>query len=296
MTLLGLRKKKSGNGGAHLSNKQHSKSSSIAIPKLITTKQWPLRRNKNKLCIVSDNSNTINNNYDDQSLNTNHDDNGVLVSPPRVQSSAKMLDRQCISTNNSNNNNSRTSSMNTTNAIIEDESIAQRLMKEDETGIRLISKRVSLSQFIEKDKIALLNEEDDETTASISSNDKSKQSEEESLISSPKSDTSLSRLLTSNPHKNEEGTIYEEEEKFCIGKNNTSLEVLSVFIIEPITSCCNIMGYICDPIVSGDIFNMQYCGTTEGCAGGIDKLCGCDGNGREWEDDTVKSVNSYRRR
>jgi len=72
--------------------------------------------------------------------------------------------------------------MNTTNAIIEDDSIAQRLMKEDETGIRLISKRVSLSQFIEKDKIALLNEEDDETTASISSNDKSKQSEEESLI------------------------------------------------------------------------------------------------------------------
>ena len=63
------------------------------------------------------------------------------------------------------------------------------------------------------------------------------------------------------------------------------------------------MGYICDPIVSGDIFNMQYCGTTEGgcgvdklCGCGVDKLCGCDGNGREWEDDTVKSVNSYRRR
>jgi len=101
-------------------------------------------------------------------------------------------------------------------------------------------------------------------------------------------------LLTSNPHKNEEGTIYEEEEKFCVGSNNTCLEVLSVFIIEPITTCCNIMGYICDPIVSGDIFNMQYCGTEGGC--GIDKLCGCDGNGREWEDDTVKSVNSYRRR
>jgi len=294
MTLLSRRKKKSGSGGAHLSNKQHSKSSSIAIPKLITTKQWSMRR-KNKL-VVSDNSNTMDNGYDDQSLNTNHD-NDDLVSPPRVISSAKKLDQldECrISTNIINNNNSRTSSMNTTNAIIEDDSIAQRLMKEDETGIRLISKRVSLSQFIEKDKIALLNEEDDETTASISSNDKSKQSEEESLISSPKSDTSLSRLLTSNPHKNEEGTLYEEEEeKFCIGKNNTCLEVLSVFIIEPITTCCNIMGYICDPIVSGDIFNMQYCGT-EGCS--VDKLCGCDGNSREWEDDTVKSVNSYRRR
>ena len=56
------------------------------------------------------------------------------------------------------------------------------------------------------------------------------------------------------------------------------------------------MGYICDPIVSGDIFNMQYCGTTTGSGCSVDKLCGCDGNSREWEDDTVKSVNSYRRR
>ena len=172
MTLLGLRKKKSGSGGAHLSNKQHSNLSSIAIPKLITTKQWPLRR-KNKLCIVSDNSNAMDNIHDDQSLNTNHDDDDI-VSPPRVQSSAKKLDEhRCISTNNINNNNSRISSMNTTNAIIEDDSTAQRLMKEDETGIRLISKRVSLSQFIEKDKIQL--EEEDETTASISSNEKSKE-------------------------------------------------------------------------------------------------------------------------
>ena len=236
------------------------------------------------------------NGIDDQSLNTNHD-NDVLVSPPRVISSSKKLDqldeRRCTTSNNNSNSNSRTSSMNTTNAIIEDDSIAQRLMKEDVTGIRLISKRVSLSQFIEKDKIAL-NEEEDDTTASISSNEKSTQSSEESLISKPKSDTSLSRLLTSNPHKNEEGTFYEEE-KFCIGKNNTCLEVLSVFIIEPITTCCNIMGYVCDPMVSGDIFNMQYCGTTEGgCS--VDKLCGCDGNGRERYDDTVKSVNSYRRR
>ena len=297
MTLIGLRKKKPGNGRATLSNnKPHTKSSSIAMPKLITTKQWPLRRSKNKLSIVSDNSNTMNNGYDDdQSLNTNHD-NDDLVSPPRVISSTKKLDEhRCISNNinNSTHSNSRTSSMNTTNAIIEDDSIAQRLMKEDVTGIRLISKRVSLSQFIEKDKIAL--NEDDETTASISSNEKSKQeSEEDSLISKPKSDTSLSRLLTSNPHKNEEGTIYEEE-KFCVGTNNTCLEVLSVFIIEPITTCCNIMGYVCDPIVSGDIFNMQYCGNTEGGCG-VDKLCGCDGNSREWEDDTVKSVNSYGRR
>ena len=180
MTLLSRRKKKSGSGGTHLSSKRHSKSSSIAIPKL-TTKQWPMKL-KNKLTI-SDNSNTMSNGYDidDQSLNTNHD-NDDIVSPPRVPSSAKKLneldEHRCISANN-NINNSRTSSMNTTNAIIEDDSIAQRLMKEDETGIRLVSKRVSLSQFIEKDKIAL--NEEDETTASISSNEKSTQSSEESL-------------------------------------------------------------------------------------------------------------------
>jgi len=55
-------------------------------------------RRKTKL-VVSDNSNTIDNSYDDQSLNTNHDDD--IVSPPRVHSSAKKLgqldERRCSS-------------------------------------------------------------------------------------------------------------------------------------------------------------------------------------------------------